>query len=218
MPIAPLDKMGWLPGQDAEFRAWIAENGRWRSYAAGEPVYDAGDVGDALYGLGAGSLDITFPLVGDEPVVLHRAEAGFWIGESAVLSGSARLLSLTAAREARLFRVPGARIRALVAERPAMLRPFYTLSHANTLLALTLLAEALALTPRARLARILLRLADAESRVTARQDELARLLGMTRSSLQRALGSLIEAGAVVPGYGSLEVRDRAWLAAISTEA
>lgn len=218
MSIAPLDRIGWLAGQDPEFRDWIAENGRWRSYVAGQPIYDAGEAPDALYGLGAGALDITFPLIADEPVVLHRAEAGFWIGESAVLAEGKRLLSLAAAREARLLRVPGPRIRALVAERPETLRAFYALSHANTLLALTLLAEALALSPRARLARILLRLADSDGRVLARQEEMARLLGMTRSSLQRALASLTEAGAVGSGYGSLQLRDRAWLEAISAES
>ena len=57
-------------------------------------------------------------------------------------------------------------------------------------MALTLLAESLSLTPRARLARLLLRLADAEGRVRGNQDEFARLLGMTRSSVRRALASL----------------------------
>jgi CRP-like cAMP-binding protein len=82
----------------------------------------------------------------------------------------------------------------------------------------TLLAEVLALTPRARLARIVLRLEDEDSRVEVRQDDLARLLGMTRSSLQRALASLVETGAIAPGYGRLDILDRDRLAEIARES
>jgi CRP-like cAMP-binding protein len=216
--LHPLDARGWLATQPPAFRNWIADNGRWHHYAARQVLYCADDEPDALYGLGEGALELTFPLVGDEPVAIHRAEPGFWIGESALLARSSRVISLAAATEARVFWVPAGRIRALVVERPETWRSFYELSHINASLAVTLLAEALALTPRARLARMLLRLADNDGRVVARQDELARLIGMTRSSLQRALHGLAETGAVASGYGCLVVRDRAALEAVRDEA
>jgi CRP/FNR family cyclic AMP-dependent transcriptional regulator len=216
--LAPLTERGWLATQPAAFQGWMARNGRWQVYAPQQVLYDAGEEPDALYGLGEGALEVTLPLVGDEPVTVHRAEPGFWLGESALLARTTRLLTLTAATEARVFRVPAARIRALVAEQPEAWNSLYELSHLNASLAVTLLAEALALSPRARLARMLLRLADGEGRVVARQEELARLIGMTRSSLQRALAGLAEAGAVSSGYGSLVVRDRAALKAMRDEA
>lgn len=196
----------------------MLRNGRWQHYAAGQLIYDFGDDPDGLYGLGAGALTLTLPLVTDEPVMLHRAEPGFWLGESALLAHAPRAVALTAATDARVFRVPAARIRALVGGRPAAWRHFYELSHLNASLAVTLLGEVLALTPRARLARILLRHAGGDGRVVARQDELARLLGMTRSSLQRALAGLTEGGAVSGGYGRLVVHDRAALEALRDEA
>jgi CRP/FNR family transcriptional regulator, cyclic AMP receptor protein len=64
-----------------------------------------------------------------------------------------------------------------------------------------LLAEALALSPRARLARTLLRLSE-DGAVHASQQDLARLIGMTRSTLQRSLGELVEAGAIETRYRS----------------
>jgi len=181
-------------------------------------LYDAEDEPDAVYGRGGGALEVTLPLVGDEPVVVHRAEPGYWIGESALLARTRRGISVAAATEARVFRVPAGVVRRLVAEQPGAWEAFYQLSHINAMTAVTLLAEVLALTPRARLARVILRLADAEGRVAARQDDLARLLGMTRSSLQRALAGLVEAGAVAPGYGAIVVTDRARLERIARES
>jgi CRP-like cAMP-binding protein len=109
-------------------------------------------------------------------------------------------------------------MRTLVTEQPEAWEPFYQLSHANAMTAVNLLAEVLALTPRARLARIIRRHADEARVVKVRQEDLARLLGMTRSSLQRALAGLVEAGAIAPGYGQLVVLDRGRLEAISTES
>jgi len=214
----PLDERGWLATQPPAFRDWVVEDGRWRHYRAGQVIYFAGDEPDGLYGLGDGAFELTLPLVGDEPVTLHRAEPGFWAGESALHARVPRLVSLAAATDARVLFVPAARIRALLAARPDYWRCFYELSHINVTIAVTLLAEALALTPRARLARQLLRLADDDGRALVRQDDLARLIGMTRSSLQRALRGLTETGAVAPGYGCIVVRDRAALEAVRDEA
>ena len=101
---------------------------------------------------------------------------------------------------------------------PACWRTLYEQSFENLAVALTLLAEALSLTPRARLARLLLRLADADGIVAGNQDDFARLIDMTRSSVRRALASLVESGTVQTGYRRLEVVDAARLALIGPEA
>ena len=216
--LHPLDRVGWLAAQPPEFVAWVAENGRWRIFAAGEVIYLAGDEPDGMYGLGSGALEVNFPLRGEEPVTVHRAEPGFWIGEAAMMAGATRLVGLSAARESRVFHIPTGPLRDLLQREPGHWRILYEQSFANLATALTLLAEALALSPRARLARLLLRLADAEGRVLANQDEFAQLIGMTRSSVGRALASLAEAGIVRTGYRCLEIADMEGLRVISREA
>jgi CRP-like cAMP-binding protein len=146
--LDPLDRVGWLSTQQESFRSWVAENGRWRRFAAGETIYLAGDEPDGMYGLGAGALDVTFPLHGDEPVTLHRAEPGFWIGEAALMAGESRLVSLSAAVESRVFILPLGALRELLARDPACWRTLYEQSFSNLSVALTLLAEALSLSPR----------------------------------------------------------------------
>lgn len=215
--LSPLTERGWLSEQDREFQSWLAEAGRWREFVEGEPVYEMGDPPDGLYGLGAGALEVSLPLVADEPVTLYRAEIGFWIGESAILAHAPRMIGLTAVRPSRLFFVPAAALRRGLHEDPSRWEPLYALSHANTSVAVNLLAESLALSPRARLARLLLRLGAESGRVQARQDELARVIGMTRSSFQRSLRSLVESGVVSSGYGEILLLDIARLERLSTD-
>ena len=151
-------------------------------------------------------------------MTLHRAEPGFWIGESALLSHAPRIVSLFAASECRVFRVPTADLRQLVADQPRHWKAFYELTHTNTLLALTLLAEALSLTPRARLARLLLRMSGEQAEVHANQEDLGRLLGMTRSSLRRSLNVLVAERTIATGYGRITILDRHRLTTLCDEA
>ncbi len=216
--LSPLDQLGWLADQSPELKAWFAAHGRWRTYAPGELLYLHGDAPDAIYGLAQGSIELQFAPVGSEPVTLHRAEPGFWIGESALLAGTSRMISLFATSEARIFRVPGPALRQLVADQPRHWQAFYELTHANTLTALTLLADALALTPRARLSRLLLRLSEAKAEIQANQDDLGRILGMTRSSLRRSLNVLIAERTIATGYGRITVLDRDRLKSFCDEA
>jgi CRP-like cAMP-binding protein len=216
--LGVLARTGWLSRQPADFQTLVARLGRWRDFKAGEIVYMAGDDAEWIVGLAQGMFEITFPLVGDEPVVIHRAEPGFWTGEMSVVPGQTRIISVAAATDVRVFVLPGASVRRMLAEEPRFWAPFYDLSMQSSRIAVTLLAEALSLSPRARVARILLRLAGADGAVPGSQEDLGRLLGMTRSSVRRALASLIEIGAVESGYGRLSVRDRAALERLTHEA
>ncbi len=216
--LGVLSERGWLARQDPAFQALIARLGRWREFKAGETLYLAGEEADYLAGLAEGIFEITFPLVGDEPVVIHRAEPGFWTGEASLVPGQGRVISIAAATDVRVFVVPASSLHRMLAGEPRYWGPFYDLSLSSSRTAVTLLAEALALSPRARVARILLRLARPDGGVPGSQEDLGRLLGMTRSSVRRALASLIEIGAVESGYGKLSVRDRAALERLTHEA
>jgi CRP-like cAMP-binding protein len=216
--LDPLDKIGWLSDQPQDFQRWVALNGRWRRYAEGQVLYLAGEEPDGLYGLARGVLEVSFPLSGDEPVAIHRSEPGFWIGEAAILAGETRMVSLTAATESLVFFLPVGPLRRLIEAEPRYWQPLYEQSNRNTRNAVTLLAESLSLSPRARLARLLLRVADERGEVPGSQEGLGRLVGMTRSSMRRSLASLTEAGAIRCGYGKISIVDNALLARLSSEA
>lgn len=215
--LEPLDQIGWLAQQPLDFRQWAASVGRWRSFQGGQFVYHAGDASDGAYGLAEGGLQITFPLVAEEPVVVYRAEIGFWIGDAAELSSEPRLVTVMAAVETKLLHLPSSAIRILLANRPDQWRCFYRLSMSNFRLATEQLAEALALTVRARTCRRLLGIAKPDGDAMITQDELAKLLGVTRPTIRRCLQELEAMGAIKLHYRKLKVVDRSALEALKDE-
>ena len=207
--IAPLDHLGWLADQPQALKDWVASVATWRDYRAGQVIYMAHDPADGLHGLARGALDISSPDAGDEQVALSRAEPGFWIGDTGLLSDAPRLVTVTAMTDARLLFVPGPAVVRLLNDQPEMWPCFYRLSNINLATALKLLAEALSCPPRVRIAGNILRLSIGEDdTVVASQADIARLAGVTRATMQRGLSDLIRAGAVETGYRSIRIRDR----------
>ncbi len=203
--MAPLDTVGWLASQPKDFCEWVERAGRWRTFEPGQFIYHAGDASDGIYGLAEGSLQVTFPLVAKEPVTIHRAEVGFWIGDNAEFTGRPRLISLIAGTKCRLLHLSSSAIAAHLNEVHDHWRCFYTLSADNTATAIMLLSEVLSLTVRARVCRRLLKLAGSRQEVEITQDELAELLGVTRATSRRCLTDLAEQGAVELHYRKLRL-------------
>lgn len=215
--LDPLDKVGWLAQQSLHFRQWAEQVGRWKKFEKGQFVYHYGDPADGMYGLASGSLHITFPLVAEEPVIIHRAEIGFWIGDAAVLAQEPRQITVMAASPTRLLHLSSSSIKILLANSPEHWHAFYKLSLANSRLAVTLLAEALSLTVRARVCRRLLEMIDGSGSAAITQDDLSKLLGVARPTLRRALVDLEADGAIELHYRNIVVLDPALLKRFQNE-
>jgi CRP/FNR family cyclic AMP-dependent transcriptional regulator len=211
LSLMPLDQVGWLADQPDDFRHWVATVARWRKYRAGQSIFLAGDLSDGLYGLAAGAVELTFPLIGDEPISIYRAEIGFWIGDSAELSNEPRLVTLSAASECRMLHIPNTAIKANLTEQPQHWQCYYKLSHRNIQTAIVLLAESLSLSVRARVCRRLLVLTETSAEVILTHDQLAKVLGLARTTVSEELTRLSANGAVKTGYGKLRVLDRSIL-------
>ena len=212
-----LGQVGWLSEQPVAFQVLIAAAGRWQRFARGQRLYDEGDRSDALFGLAAGQLDVAVAITGDEAVVIHRAPPGFWIGDSGLLAEAPRSICVTAASDCLVFRVPAAAVRRLLAEHPEYWVCFAKLAHRNGTLALNVLAEVLSLPPRARFARMLLRMAAPDGSLHVTQAELCRMAGMSRAAFRRAFREVIASGVVATGYGGLRIIDRVALDAIAND-
>lgn len=218
LKLAPLDQVGWLAEQSNDFIQWAEQVGRWNTFKKGQFIYHAGDRSDGLYGLASGSLQMTFPLVAEEPVVIHRAEIGFWIGDAAELTNRPRMVTLMAASQAKLLHLPSSAIKILLANKPEQWRSFYQLSALNMHAAITQLAEVLALTVRARVCRRLLALSDQNGFAAITQEELARLLGgVARPTLRRCLIDLEAQGGIETNYRKLRIVGSAVLHAFKNE-
>lgn len=213
-----LPAVGWLAEQPMAFQIRMASAGRWMTVPRGGLLYAIGDAPDAIFGLGEGLLEVSIPITRDEDVTIYRARPGFWIGDSALLAETHRSLTVSAAADSRIFRIPVGAVRRCLAEHPEDWKRFFQLNHANATLAVRILAEVLALTPRVRFARMLLRLATPDGSVRATQDDLGRMAGMSRAAFRRAFKALIETGVVRTEYGGLRIVDRAALQHAAEEA
>jgi len=206
-----LASLGWLAQQPPGFQERMARLGRWISVSRGAVIYAVGDEADAIFGLGEGMLDVAIPVSEDREVVVHRALPGFWAGDSALLSGSHRTISIYAAADSRLFKLPATALLRSLREYPDDWMCFYQLSHTNTTTSLHTLAEIISLPPRARFARALLRLTSTGGEVRLTQEELGRMVGMSRAAFRRSFAALIDRGIVKVEYGGIIIQDRAAL-------
>lgn len=223
MPSCPDDKRsrvlvtnGWLAEQDASFQAWVLSRGRWQSYRPGASLFEAGDEPDGLYGVASGAVEVAFPRAGEEEVAVSRSSTGFWIGDAALLSQKPRMVTVRATHPVEALFLPAGAIRQLLAEEPRHWPAFYVLSYTNARNAWSLLSEALSLPTQARLARRLLALDDGGGRIEVTQQDLARLLGVTRSTVQRALQDLSENGCLSLCYSAIIINSRHTLATIAS--
>jgi CRP-like cAMP-binding protein len=189
----------------------MARIGRWTTAGRGSSLYEVDEEPKAIFGLAEGLLDVSIPIGPDEEVTVHRAPPGFWIGDGALLSGLPRLLSVRAAADCRLFRIPHAALVRSLDAHPGDWMYLHRLSTLNATLCMQTLAEVIALPPRARFARLLLRIAPSDGIVHATQEELGRMAGMSRAAFRRAFRSLIRSGVLETGRGTVRIHDRAAL-------
>lgn len=207
-PQNVLSKTGWFSEQPEDFQDRMKAISRWRKFRSGENLYEAGDEPDAVFGLEDGLLDVAIPISADEMVNIWRAQPGFWIGDSALLADKPRGISITARVDCMVLVIPGPALRRHLSEMPQDFAFFYRLSYRNVLLALQVLSEVLAMSPRARFARLLVRLASQEGVVHMTQAELGALSGMSRAAFRRSFSDLINNGVVKTEYGVLRILDR----------
>ena len=103
-------------------REAVAERTTVVSLPAGEWLFRQGDVGDALYVVRTGRLEIVDETPGREPVVLRELRTGSAVGELALVCESPRTASVRVRRDARLLRIGREEFEAILADSPAFSR------------------------------------------------------------------------------------------------
>ena len=84
-----------------------------------------------MFGLGQGALEVLVPVSDEEQITIHRAEPGFWVGDSGVLARATQVMSVVAVTPSRVFCIRASSVWRLLSERPEFWRCFYELAHLN---------------------------------------------------------------------------------------
>jgi len=212
---AILEGRGWLAQRSEQVRSALRSIARVREFQSGEHLYFAGDSPNGVFGLVSGTLEVSIPRADGEDPAAHRADPGFWIGDSAVLSEGTRLVSVRAVEASVTVHLPIGALMRLLESQPEMIRDFYALAHQNLQTVLRILTNLTISSSDVRVAlRLLLQdeqLPAGEDWIRISQEKLAELVALSVPTLQRALRRLEESSLIESGYRRLRVADRVGL-------
>jgi CRP/FNR family cyclic AMP-dependent transcriptional regulator len=210
--IDVLTARGWFSQRSKATRACLSAIAKLRNFAKDELIYLAGDAPNGVFGLVSGSLNVSFPRSDGEDYTLHRAGAGFWVGDLALSSSGVRLVSVRAAEPALMVHLPVHDLAGLLRDDPRLYADFYALTYENFKTAFRIISNLAISSTEKRLAdRLIMEVesrGDAEGWIPLSQPELAKLLATSVSTLQRLMRRFVSAGLVRNSYARIQVMDR----------
>ena len=184
--------------------------------AAGDVVFHQDDAGDGLYGVLAGSIVIVVKSPEGKELILNMHGAGEFFGEVALLDGDGRSASAVAREASHLFFLGRSEFLAFLSRRPEAMIRIIALLCARLRRATNLVEDSAFLNVPSRLAKQLIALiggkgprddVKAAPTLHVSQNELARMLGISREFVGKQLAVWREAGIVELGRRRLTVRD-----------
>ncbi len=207
----------WFASCPAELQQALVDRGRIRHLKAGESLFARGDVHDGLYCVIAGALMLgsISPRDGAHRLSLY-VEPYHWFGEVALLDDLPRSQDAVAGTDCSVLVVSRALIDPWLDAHPQYWRDLARLACSKMRLMLTALEDNATLPIDQQLARRLLfsvtnfgqATADqVRRRVRVPQEFLARMLGVSRQTINKALRKLESEGVLALHYAEIEVLD-----------
>jgi CRP-like cAMP-binding protein len=203
------------PSTAARIGAAVVE----RRYAKGSTLYRAGDSADGLYFVLSGRVRVSRE-THSRTELLHAEQPGGVLGEIPVFGGGTFPATATAAAQTRCAHLPTAAVERLLREDPAFARFALRRLAVRAQALLRRIDELSATTVTARVAEYVLARAGessgADFTLGMSQAELGEELGTAREVIVRALGALVNAGAITrTGRSRFGVRRLTTLRAIA---
>src|ERR1700730_15743733 len=180
---------------------------RLRPYAKDEVIYLRGDAGTACYVIASGRVKIALTSPDGKELILRRLAAGGFHGELALLDDEPRSADAIATEPSVLLVLQGDAFRQFLADHPGVATKLLGTVSQYLRRNADLIQDATFLDVPARLARILLELAGEPGATELpppgtvipdrmKQGELAALVGATRESINKWLGSFEKQGLI----------------------
>ena len=165
----------------------LASAGAAMSLAKGAMLCQAGDVGDAVYVVLQGEIEVLLRSLEGREVRVAALGPGSLVGEMAALDGGARSADMQAARTCTLWRIPRSALLATLEAEPKMAVALLGELSRRLRSANEALDASARLDLGARLARLLLKEGGGRGLVSLTQTEMARRLGASREKVNRKL-------------------------------
>ncbi|NDY93376.1 Crp/Fnr family transcriptional regulator [Ideonella livida] len=217
--LAALRQGAWWAAAPQELQDFVRAAGRLRRVPAGQALFARGASPDGLYALVSGAVRITGVGAQGQETILALLEPPQWFGEIAVFDRAPRTHDAQVAQDATLVWVPQALLLDWLEDHPAAWAALGRLMAAHLRLMFAALEEQVQLPPAQRLARRLVQMAQGYGGLQGRsqrvlqvsQDELGRMLGLSRQTVNQCLQALQAQGLLHGSRGAIEVLDLARL-------
>ncbi len=210
----------WYGGLPAALQALILSRSVVRKYAKGQVISLEASVPKGLYAVLDGMVHCVREVGDGEEALIHVCEPGFWFAEYAALTGNTTIGTFLAHTRARVLLLPKVQLDRIVADEPRYYEAFARLALDRYAVLVRMLSEIRELSPEARLRGRLALLAQMRMKerphsgavsLTVSQADLARMVGISRQTLNAILGKLGQAGLIEVGFRSIRVLDAARL-------
>ncbi|WP_420998293.1 Crp/Fnr family transcriptional regulator [Cupriavidus sp. 30B13] len=221
--LAALKGSAWFAGLAAPLQAWIAENARPRTAAAGTRLFARGDAADGLYFVMSGAIRMTTSTADGRQALLAIAEAPQWFGDIALFDGLPRTHDAWVESDVLLLHIPQQDVARFLAQHPAYWKAFGLLLTQKLRLAFGAIEGAVLLPVAARLAGRLLAIAGGygersggSKRVIAvQQEQLGLMLSVSRQTVNQILKDFETQGLLHRARGAIELLDLDRLRAVA---
>ena len=210
----------WFGGLPADLQEIILSRSLVRKFAKGQVISLEESPGKGLYAVLEGDVHLVREVAGEEALI-HVAEPGFWFGEFAMLAGQPTLVTAVCHSPARVLTLPKPQFDHIIAEDPRHFQAFAKLAFDRYAALLRVSLDVPAMTPEARLRRRLAAMAKQRQQdrpspapvsLAVSQADLARIVGVSRQTLNVILGKLHQARLIEVRFRRIRVLDLARLA------
>ncbi len=214
MSHSALRQVGLFADFSAEELDQLATSLRRRRYAEGQVIFAQGDPGSSLYVVEEGSVRICRASAEGKEVVLAMLGPGEFLGELALLDGEPRSADAVAQESCQLALLPREDFLRFLESKPHTALRLLAVVSRRLRDADQMVQDALCLDVPARLARVLLDLAESRGQsheagtlisLRLTQSELAGMVGATRESVNKWLGFFDRQGAIRCQRGSITI-------------
>ena len=216
---AMLEKDAWLTTIPPKVRAEFIAKIRIKSVGPETILFSEGDAPTAYLGLLSGEVGIRkFTLNGDESL-LTKLTPVHWFGEMSFLDKQPRTHTAIALTEVALATVNASDVQRMLKKHSSLFEAFVLQLCYHTRLLYSAIDDFMLMSPERLLAKRmleLLRQSKYEHSVVCSQDELARLVGVSRQSVNRTLSQWERSGLIERGYGKIDVLSKSAIERILT--
>ncbi len=214
-----LRRSPWFARLSSSLQRALVSAGRVLTLRSDQWIYTEGDESDGIWTVLEGMVRLELAVGDEKRILVTLAGPGAFTGQLRRPNGHRRFISARASQPSVIFSVGGSALERVAARDPMLWKALVVLSHAQMSTALRIAAEALSMSPRARIASRLLRLHNhlPRGKLPLRQSEIAEMAGISRKSANYHLQVLRRLKAISLAYAGVEVLDRKKLEAIARD-